>query len=108
MSSAAREGSAHEQAVTGLATPTCEKGIGKVILAPDSKDLIAGVHVHPYPVWPDDRGYFLEIARMGQGLPAAFPKETTQFSAALSYPGTIKAFHFHRHKPGAAGSRMRA
>jgi len=58
-----------------LATPTCEKGIGKVIRTPDSKDLIAGVRIHPYPVWPDDRGYFLEIARMGHGLPAGFPKE---------------------------------
>ena len=25
----------------------------------------------------------------------AFPPETTQISAALSYPGTMKAFHFH-------------
>ena len=56
------------------------------------------MRIHPYPVWPDDRGYFLEIARIGQGLPAGFPKETTQISAALSYPGTIKAFHFHRHQ----------
>ena len=45
-----------------------------MILAPDSKDLIAGVRIHPYPVWPDDRGYFLEVARIGQGLPAAFPQ----------------------------------
>ena len=37
-----------------LVTPTCEKGIGKVILTPDSKDLIQGVQIHPYPVWPDD------------------------------------------------------
>ena len=68
MSSVAREPSAAGD--LELATPTCEKGIGKVILAPDSKDLIAGVRIHPYPVWPDDRGYFLEIARMGQGLAA--------------------------------------
>jgi dTDP-4-dehydrorhamnose 3,5-epimerase len=81
-----------------LETPACEKGIGKVIVAPDSKDLIAGVRACPYPVWPDDRGYFLEVARMGQGLTASFPQETTQVSAALSYPGTIKAFHFHRRQ----------
>ncbi len=96
MSSVARESSAAGD--LELSTPTCEKGIGKVILAPDSKDLIAGVRIQPYPVWPDDRGYFLEIARMGHGLAAHFPKETTQVSAALSYPGTIKAFHFHRHQ----------
>jgi dTDP-4-dehydrorhamnose 3,5-epimerase len=98
MSSAAREQPGLAQSPLHLETPTCQKGIGKVIIAPDSKDLIAGVRVQPYTVWPDDRGYFLEIARMGQGLPSAFPKETTQVSAALSYPGTIKAFHFHRHQ----------
>jgi len=26
---------------------------------------------------------------------AGFPAESTQVSAALSYPGTIKAFHYH-------------
>ena len=81
-----------------ICTPTCEKGIGKVILAPDSKDLIAGVRLAAYSLWPDDRGYFLEVARIGQGLAAEFPKDSTQISAALSYPGTIKAFHFHRHQ----------
>jgi dTDP-4-dehydrorhamnose 3,5-epimerase len=87
-----------EQPALELVTPECEKGIGKVIVAADSKDLIAGVRAYPYAVWPDDRGYFFEIARMGQGLTASFPQETTQVSAALSYPGTIKAFHFHRRQ----------
>ena len=35
---------------------------------------------------------------MGRGLAAAFPAETTQISAALNYPGTIKAFHYHLHQ----------
>ncbi len=35
---------------------------------------------------------------MGRGLAAAFPAETTQVSAALNYPGTIKAFHYHLHQ----------
>jgi dTDP-4-dehydrorhamnose 3,5-epimerase len=87
-----------QEAPIELTTPTCDKGIGNVILAPDSKDLIAGVRVNPYPLWPDDRGYFLEVARIGQGLAGEFPKDSTQVSAALSYPGTIKAFHFHRHQ----------
>jgi dTDP-4-dehydrorhamnose 3,5-epimerase len=87
-----------DQAVLEIGTPECEKGLGKVILAPDSKDLIPGVLIHAYPLWPDDRGYFLEVLRVGQGLAAEFPKESTQVSAALSYPGTIKAFHFHRHQ----------
>lgn len=76
--------------------PACEPGIGKVIGAPDSPDLIHGVRIAPSAVWTDDRGYFLEVARMGRGLPAGFPPESTQVSAALSYPGAIKAFHFHR------------
>ena len=87
-----------EQAVLELETPKCEKGIGKVILSPDSRDLIEGVVVRPYSIWPDDRGYFLEVVRTGKGLAAEFPAESTQVSAALSYPGTIKAFHYHRHQ----------
>ena len=81
-----------------LATPECEKGLGKIILAPDSKDLIPGVKIQPYPLWPDDRGYFLEVLRVGHGLASEFSKQSTQVSAALSYPGTIKAFHFHRYQ----------
>jgi dTDP-4-dehydrorhamnose 3,5-epimerase len=76
--------------------PTCQSGIGKVILSPSSADLIAGVKVNPFALWPDDRGYFLEIARLGQGFVADFPVDSTQVSAALNYPGIIKAFHFHR------------
>ena len=83
---------------SGFAIPTCEKGIGDVILSPDSPKLIDGVKVSAYPLWPDDRGYFLEVMRVGNGLPAHFDPATTQVSAALSYPGTIKAFHFHQHQ----------
>jgi len=78
-----------------LVLPECEKGIGSLIQAPDSKDLIAGVRVVPHQLWPDDRGYFLEVLRMGQGLVTAFPAAETQVSAALGYPGAIKAFHYH-------------
>lgn len=81
-----------------FASLACESGIGKVILRPDSADLIEGVRVNPVSVWPDDRGYFLEVARLGSDLTREFPLETTQISAALSYPGTIKAFHFHKHQ----------
>ncbi len=75
--------------------PQCEKGIGEVILQPDSARLIAGVRVEEFSLWPDDRGYFFEVARLGQGLSKAFPPETTQVSAAQNYPATIKAFHYH-------------
>ncbi len=77
-----------------LVLPGCEKGIGTVIQAPGSHDLIEGVQVRPFPLWPDDRGFFLEVMRAGRDLVAGFGPET-QVSAALSYPGTIKAFHYH-------------
>jgi dTDP-4-dehydrorhamnose 3,5-epimerase len=81
-----------------LATPVCAKGIGSVILSPQSPDLIAGVRIQPLAFYPDDRGYFVEVQRMGNGLAAEFPAATTQISAALNYPGSVKAFHFHLHQ----------
>jgi dTDP-4-dehydrorhamnose 3,5-epimerase len=81
-----------------LVLPQCDKGIGSIISASDSPQLIAGVRVAPLQLWPDDRGYFLEVERMGRGLAAQFPAETTQISAALNYPGTVKAFHYHLHQ----------
>lgn len=80
-----------------LVIPHCEHGIGDVILKPDSDRLIDGVRLQPAAIWPDDRGYFLEVFRMGQGLVSDF-SATTQVSAALSYAGTIKAFHYHLHQ----------
>jgi dTDP-4-dehydrorhamnose 3,5-epimerase len=79
-----------------LVVPATDPGIGNVILSPTSPDLIAGVEIQPFPIWPDDRGYFLEIARLGQGLVAEFPADSSQVSAALNYPGIIKAFHYHK------------
>lgn len=78
--------------------PQCKLGIGSMILKADDAALIDGVVAQPFPLWPDDRGYFLEVARIQQGLPADFPIESTQVSAALSYPDTIKAFHYHMHQ----------
>ena len=87
-----------------LAYPECPKGIGSVIGSPASADLIEGVRIDPLTLWPDDRGYFLEVQRMGRGL-AALPPETTQTSTAFNYPETIKAFHFHLRKPIAGHRR---
>ncbi len=81
-----------------LAYPQCELGIGDLISSPDSAKLIDGVQAELFSLWPDDRGYFMEIARMGEGLAEAMPLADTQISAALSYPGTIKAFHYHQHQ----------
>lgn len=80
-----------------IETPSNEKGLGHVIRTKDSADLIPGVIVNDFTLWPDDRGYFLEVARLGKGEVAGFPADS-QVSCALSYPGTIKAFHFHRHQ----------
>jgi dTDP-4-dehydrorhamnose 3,5-epimerase len=79
-----------------LAFPQCDLGIGKVIQSSDSPDLIDGVRIKPYPLWPDDRGYFLEVLRLGN--PYADLGESVQVSAALSYVSTIKAFHYHLHQ----------
>ena len=81
-----------------LAFPSNEKGLGAVILTPDSAELIDGVRIEPFAVYPDDRGYFLEVQRLGRGLSADFPADSTQISAALNYPGAIKAFHYHLHQ----------
>jgi dTDP-4-dehydrorhamnose 3,5-epimerase len=78
--------------------PARDRGIGDVVTSPASSNLIAGVVCAPVAIWPDDRGYFMEVQRIGEGLATHFPKETTQISAALNYPGIIKAFHFHRHQ----------
>jgi hypothetical protein len=63
-----------------ISTPRCEPGIGKIVRTPESADLIQGVRVRPYDLWPDDRGYFLEVVRIKQGLAADFAPETTQVS----------------------------
>jgi dTDP-4-dehydrorhamnose 3,5-epimerase len=81
-----------------LAIPSCESGIGSLIGSAESPELIAGVRIQPLAVHPDDRGYFLEIQRMGRGLASHFPAESSQVSAALNYAGAIKAFHFHLHQ----------
>lgn len=78
-----------------LAVPECQKGLGSVIGRTDSPELIAGVRVQAISVYPDDRGYFLEVQRFGRGLAADFPAATSQISAALNYAGAIKAFHYH-------------
>jgi dTDP-4-dehydrorhamnose 3,5-epimerase len=70
-----------------------EKTLGRFIVKPDSTDLI-----EPLEVYPDDRGFFMELARLGKGLATQMVSEgdrQIQVSFALSYPGTIKAIHYH-------------
>ena len=81
-----------------LAVPECAAGIGTLITSATSDHLIDGVSIEPQSIWPDDRGYFFEVGRIGRGLIARFPVESTQISATLTYPGAIKAFHYHVHQ----------
>ena len=71
-------------------------GLGAIIRGPQTAGLIQGVGVAPLVIHPDDRGFFEELARLGEGLAQSFAQsKRVQFSAALSYPGTIKAIHYH-------------
>lgn len=95
---------AHYRALPGEGAPLAvprraEHGIGRVILNPESPDLIQDVMVGPGAMWPDDRGFFTELFRFGgdaELLRGFLPR--AQVSAALSYSGTIKALHFHRRQ----------
>jgi dTDP-4-dehydrorhamnose 3,5-epimerase len=75
--------------------PVCAKGLGDVVTSAGSGRLIDGVEIESSALWPDDRGYFQELFRMGRGAMRSFTPTSTQVSAAMSYPGIIKAFHFH-------------
>lgn len=71
-------------------------GLGFVVDSSGSAGLIAGVQLAPMVIRPDDRGYFQELFRWGVGLARDFASANSlQVSAALSYPGTIKAIHYH-------------
>jgi len=75
-----------------------EKTLGKVIAKSDSPDLIEGVRLEVLQMHPDDRGFFTELARLGKGLASGMVPDGTrniQVSFTLTYPGTIKAIHYH-------------
>jgi dTDP-4-dehydrorhamnose 3,5-epimerase len=75
-----------------------EKSLGKIIAKPDSTDLIDGIRIEPLQIYPDDRGFFTEIARLGRGLAADMMPDGArkiQISFTLTYPNTIKAIHYH-------------
>ena len=75
-----------------------EKSLGKIIAKPDSTDLIEGVRIEPLQIYPDDRGFFTEIARLGRGLATDMVPDNArkiQISLTLTYPNTIKAIHYH-------------
>ncbi len=56
--------------------------------------MIAGVTVKRLVRHPDDRGFFMEVLRDDDGLLARFG----QASFSKTYPGVIKAFHYHQRQ----------
>ena len=75
------------------------KTLGKIISQMDSPDLVADVQISAIPVHADDRGFFMELARIGAPGIASYldakDKAQVQVSMTLAYPGTIKAIHYH-------------
>lgn len=53
--------------------------------------MIQGVVAKKLVRHPDDRGYFMEVLRDDDGLLSRFG----QASFSKTYPGVIKAFHYH-------------
>lgn len=77
------------------------RDVGTLITTCESSELIAGVEIAVGQLWPDDRGFFTELFRLGSNGGDGFTRgfaPAVQVSAALSYSGAIKAFHFHRQQ----------
>jgi dTDP-4-dehydrorhamnose 3,5-epimerase len=74
-------------------------GCGDLIADPQSPRLIQGVEVEALKQSPDDRGSFAELFRFGEpGVARDFDPANgshIQVSYTLSYPGIIKAIHYH-------------
>ena len=56
--------------------------------------MIDGVKVKKLVRHCDDRGFFMEVLRDDDEL----LKKFGQFSMSMSYPGVIKAFHYHKRQ----------
>jgi dTDP-4-dehydrorhamnose 3,5-epimerase len=74
-------------------------GIGDLITGSQSARLIPGVEAEPFVLWPDERGCFAELFRFGEpGIARDFipcGDSRIQVSITDSYPGVIKAIHYH-------------
>jgi len=74
------------------------KSLGSVIVSPKSSELIQGLQIEELKVFADDRGFFTELARLGARIAGKMlpgGESRIQVSATLTYPGTIKAIHYH-------------
>lgn len=54
--------------------------------------MIEGVKIKQMKLWCDDRGFFTEVLKMGE---ETF-HEIKQTSYSETYPGVVKAFHWHK------------
>lgn len=64
---------------------------GKLRLKNKPKEII-GVIVKELKIYNDDRGFFTEILKEGEGV----FKKIKQTNYTETYPGVIKAFHWHK------------
>src|ERR1035441_8361915 len=79
--------------------PYSKPGCGDVISHPQSPQLIEGIEIEPITQYPDERGLFAELFRFGHpGIARDFDPSSgsrIQVSFTISYPGVIKAIHYH-------------
>jgi dTDP-4-dehydrorhamnose 3,5-epimerase len=79
--------------------PRDQAGCGDIINTPQAKRLIDGVEIEPITQYPDERGLFAELFRFGEpGIARDYtPADGShiQVSFTVSYPGVIKAIHYH-------------
>ena len=54
--------------------------------------MIDGVKIKQLKTWADDRGFFREVLRVDESISATIK----QTSVTVTYPGVIKAFHWHK------------
>lgn len=55
--------------------------------------MIEGVFFHPLKLNLDDRGFLVEVLRSSH-----FPEKIAQINYTETYPGVIKAFHWHKNQ----------
>jgi dTDP-4-dehydrorhamnose 3,5-epimerase len=58
--------------------------------------VIQGVEIKELVIHPDDRGMFAEVVNVNDAFVDAHP--FGQISHTVTFPGVIKAFHWHRHQ----------
>jgi len=90
---------AERDGVRLVIVPHAQPGCGSIIGDPQAQQLIEGVEVEPLTQFPDDRGLFAELFRLGDpGIARDFDPANgsrIQVSFTISYPGVIKAIHYH-------------